>query len=125
MNLSADPGHSFGFTERWFTLGVVSDELLSEMRRKWDTGDDPNPEHYRYGAFQEYLTKRRPLSPEVAISLYELGDTDPDESMGGAMMADILRLPECPPNLFDAAAESGRKHLVRIVERRNKPKGQG
>jgi hypothetical protein len=95
------------------------------MRRKWDTGDDPNPEHYRYWAFREFLAKRRPLCPEVAVSLYELGDIDPDVNLGGSMMADILRLPECPPALFDAATESGRRHLVRIVERRNKPKGQG
>jgi hypothetical protein len=31
--------------------------------------------------------------------------------MGGAIMADIARLPECPAGVLDAAAASGRKHL--------------
>jgi hypothetical protein len=108
----------FGFTVQWFALGIVSDASIDEMRVRWNTGDDPNPEHYRYGAFQEFLAARQPLLPDLSAALYELGAADPDWSMGGAMMADILRLPECPENVLDAALKSDRKHLVRIVERR-------
>jgi hypothetical protein len=107
-----------GFTPAWFALGVVDEAVLALHRVEWDRGEDHNTEHYRYGVFRSFLAARRPLPPELAAGLFELGAADPDGSMGGAMMADIARLPECPPAVLNAALASGRKHLVRIVERR-------
>jgi hypothetical protein len=108
-----------GFTPAWFTLGLVDDATLAQMKDEWEQGEDDNPEHYRYWAFGEFLKTHQPLSPETALDLFKLGDSDPDWSMGGAMMADILRLPECPAEVMQAAMLSWRKHLVRIVSRRN------
>jgi hypothetical protein len=51
----------------------------------------------------------------MACTLYELGAADPDHGMGGAMMNEIVRLPECPPDVIEAAANSGRKHLVKLA----------
>jgi hypothetical protein len=116
--MTADRGEPIGFTAQWFALGIVSEALIDQMRVEWNTGDDFNPEHYRNRAFQEFLDARRPLEPDLAVALYELGAADRDLAMGGAMMADILRLPECPENVLNAALKSDRKHLVRIVERR-------
>jgi len=112
-----------GFTPAWFALGVVDETVLALHRAEWDRGEDHNPEHYRYGAFRSFLAARRPLPPELAAGLFELGAADPDGSMGGAIMADIACLPECPPAVLDAAWASGRKHLVRIVERRRADTG--
>jgi hypothetical protein len=95
-------GQPFGFTERWFSLGLVPKNLLDRMRAEWNLGEDPNPEHYRYKAFKEFLVAHRPLSPELAAALFELGAADPDRAMGGAMMADIVRLPECPEKVLRA-----------------------
>jgi hypothetical protein len=106
-----------GFTRAWFALGVVNDAVLDRQRAEWEKGQDGNPEHYRYGAFREFLAAHRPLAPDLAAALYELGAADPDWLMGGAIMADLARLPECPPAVLEAALASGRKHLVRIVER--------
>lgn len=106
------------FNQAWFALGVVDDAVLAHCRAEWDKGQDYNTEHYRYGAFREFLANHRPLTPDQAAALYELGAADPDTAMGGAMMADIVRLPECPRSVLDAALASGRKHLVRLVERR-------
>jgi hypothetical protein len=108
-----------GFTPAWFALGVVDEGVLARQRAEWDKGDDRNTEHYRYRAFREFLAARRPLAPELAASLYELGATDPDRSMGESTMAEIVRLPECPPAVLSAARASGCKHLVRIVQRRS------
>jgi hypothetical protein len=107
-----------GFTPAWFALGVVDDSVLAQCQVEWDKGQDDNTEHYRYWAFREFLAARRPLSPELAAALFGLGAADPDWSMGGAIMADVAHLPECPPAVLDAAVASGRKHLIRIVERR-------
>lgn len=117
MGDPANGGELFGFTPAWFALGIVDDTVLSRLRAEWDRGEDDNPEHYRYRVFREFLATRGPLAPELAAALFALGAVDPDRSMGGSMMADIVRRHECPPEVLDAAVASGRKHLVRIVER--------
>jgi hypothetical protein len=107
-----------GFTPAWFALGVVDDSVLARLRTEWDKGTDDNTEHYRYRAFHDFLAAHRPLSVELTAGLFELGAADPDQGMGGAIMANIVHLPECPRSVLDAALASGRKHLIRLVERR-------
>jgi len=107
-----------GFTDQWFSLGVMTDAILQEHIVVYESSDDQNSEHYRYGAFRRYLREHRPLSADMVDALYELGEADPDGAMGGSMMADILYLRECPESIFEKAAASDRKHLIKIVERR-------
>jgi hypothetical protein len=109
-----------GFTSAWFTIGVVDDSVLAGLQVEWNKGQDDHPEHYRYWAFREFLAAHRPLAPELAARLFDLGSADPDRAMGGAIMADIIRLPECPAEVMDAALASDRPHLARIVERRSR-----
>jgi hypothetical protein len=52
------------------------------------------------------------------MALFKLGDADQDVMMGGAMMAEIIRLAECPSEVLDVALASNRKHLARIVQGR-------
>lgn len=118
MTDAAEFARKLGFTPAWFALGVVDDAVLARQRAEWDRGEDDNTEHYRYRVFREFLAVHRPLAPELAAALYDLGAADPDQVMGGAIMADVVNLPECPPSVLVAAWASGRKHLVRIVGRR-------
>lgn len=106
-----------GFSDKWFALGLVTRESLLLAGANYEASNDKSSEHYRYGAFRWFLSQHRPLPPSVAEALYELGNTDPDYSMGGAMMADIVDLPECPPSVITKALASDRKHLVRKAER--------
>jgi hypothetical protein len=115
---AADFGALLGFTPAWYAVGVVDQSFLARARIEWDKGEDDNTEHYRYWAFREFVAARRPLSPELAVALYELGAADADQGMGGAMMVDVVYRPECPEVVLSAAAASGRRHLVRAVERR-------
>lgn len=108
----------FQLGEAWHALGVVTPERLAAMRAEWERGEDRNPEHYRWRAFLSFLGEHRPLGAELAAALYNLGERDSDEAMGASMMDTIVRLPECPELVLDAAATSGRPHLTRLVERR-------
>ena len=119
MNDLAESAQLLGFTPEWFALGVVDDSVLVRLRTEWDKGADPNTEHYRYWAFREFLAAHRPLTQQLAEALFNLGAADIDQAMGGAIMADIVRLPECPQSVLDAALASGQKYLIRIVERRS------
>ena len=118
MANNTDIGEILGFTQAWYTLGIVDESVLDRAKAHWDTGEDDNTEHYRWRAFKEFLTTRRPLSPELATALYELGAADADSGMGGSIMVNIVYLPECPRNVLDAASASGQRHLVRAVEQR-------
>ena len=114
---------AFQLSDAWFTLGVVTPERLATMRTEWERGEDRNAEHYRWGAFVAFLAERRPLDARLATALYELGEWDPDHAMGSSMMDKIVRLPECPEEVLAAAAASGRRHLIRFVERRRADQG--
>ena len=106
------------FTQTWRDLGIVDDEQVAASEFEWEHGDDKNAEHFRYGAFRRFLDAQRPLSPEMCRALYELGNDDPDEAMGGAIMAKIITLKECPPDIIEDALCSPRPLLKRLAEKR-------
>jgi hypothetical protein len=105
-------------SDGWLELGVLTEEQLASLAQEFAVGDDPNPEHYRYRVFREYLESRRPLPADTAEALYELGAADPDRAMGQAMMHDVVNLPECPETVREKAAASGERHLARLVHRK-------
>ncbi len=107
-----------GFSDLWLVLGVVTEENLLLSAAEYEISNDKSSEHYRYGAFRWYLRQHCPLADSEAEAPYELGNTDPNYSMGGAMMADLVDLPECPPSVGAKALVSDRKHLVRKAERK-------
>jgi hypothetical protein len=109
---------TLGFTPQWFALGIINDEILARQRAQWDNHVDSNSEHYRYGAFIYFLKNHNPLTPALAIALYELGANDPDYTMGGSIMAQLIRRPECPQQLLDAALRSDRKYLIQLAKER-------
>jgi hypothetical protein len=112
-----------GFTSKWYALGIANQTFLHRARVKWDNGEDSHAEHYRYWAFQEFLRSNRPISPSLAMSLFDLGASDVDHSMGGSMMLDIVRLLECPEEVLAIAEASERPHLRKaVLQRRTKPK---
>ena len=108
----------FGFTSEWFELGIATPERLAELKAVWAEGEDPDPEHYRWRAFQEFLAERRPLPADLARALYNLGATEVDRAMGASMMHRIVSLPECPEDVLDHARTSGRKHLEKAAFRK-------
>lgn len=108
-----------GFTDQWFSLGILTEDSLQQYGMTYESSRDKNSEHYRYGAFRWYLKEHRPLSASIAEALYELGAAGPDPGMGGAIMADIVSLPECPASVSAKALASGCKHLIREAKRRS------
>lgn len=95
----------------------MTEELLQRLGVEYETSGDRSTEHYRYDALLWYLQMHRPLSASQSDALYELGASDPDISMGGSIMVDIIQLPECPASVSAKALASGRKHLVVNVKR--------
>jgi hypothetical protein len=113
------------YTPRWIALGIVTDADIRRDAHSAATGDDPNPEHYRWRAFSRFLDAQQTLAPSLARELYALGKADADFTMGGSMMGAILRRADCPSDLLHSALESEQAHLRRIAVRRLNPDAQG
>ena len=114
----------FGFTDRWYALGIVTPEREAELRAEWAREEDRSPEHYRWRAFTAFLEERRrdgaQLPPALAAALYALGARDGDHAMGEAMMHRIVALPECPADVDAAARATGIRHMASARERRRR-----
>ena len=106
------------FGDQWLRLGLLTEDELCALGREYEAGEDKNVEHYRYRVFRRYLSSHRPLPLQMAEALYELGREDPQPTMGGAMMRDIVGLAECPAEVLEKASTSGEKHLVRAATQR-------
>ena len=110
--------HPLGFNDEWLRLEIVSTERIRELLDEYETGEDPNPEHYRWRAFVSFLDQQPTLSEAKLVSLYRLGESDPHVAMGESMMNKILQRADCPLALLEEAAASNVAHLVRIARRR-------
>jgi hypothetical protein len=108
-----------GFTDQWHELGIVTLELLNQLRAQWLSSEDRHAEHYRWRAFLAFADARPELNPQLAVELYALGEAEPDVAMGGSIMAYVLRRPECPDILVDGALTSRRPHLMKIAQRKH------
>jgi hypothetical protein len=106
------------FSRSWFELGVVTEAEAQQDRLDLEHGDDPYPEHFRWRRFVSYVGKQEAIAPELARSLYELGEQDEDHTLGESIRSTILRREECPPGLFDKAFQSSCEHLKRIARAR-------
>ncbi len=106
-----------GFNEMWLRLGFLTENELIILGHEYEGSDDKNTEHYRWRVFQKYRRSHRPLSPDMAENLYDLGIIDPDPVLGEAIMHEIVSLPECPDTVLEKASASGKAHLIKAVER--------
>jgi hypothetical protein len=112
------------YTAKWIDLGIVTLADIERDALATFTSDDPNPEHYRWRAFTRFMEAQKTITPALARDLYALGNADVDIAMGGSMMAEILRHPDCPTEILEAALGSERKHLQRIAGKRMRPAGE-
>jgi len=103
------------FSQEWLDLGIIDSEKLHRIESEWNASDDNNTEHYRWRAFLAFMQSQAFLDPIIAKRLYELGASDPDSTMGGSMMASVLRRKDCPVELLHVAAKSEEKFLSKIA----------
>lgn len=104
-----------GFTGDWFSLGLIGPEYHTQLLVEFATGEDPNPEHYRWKAFTRFLSAQTHLDPTLARRLYALGLGDADTAMGEAMCVAILRRSDCPADLSAEALASSRKGIAKAA----------
>jgi len=61
-------------------LGVIDDDTLKQQWEKYCKSDDKNPEHYRFGAFVEFLAKKEHFTD---TDIQKILGLDEDTALGG------------------------------------------
>lgn len=113
-----DDGFPLDYTSKWIDLGIVTRESIAEDSSEIAKGTDPHPEHYRWRAFKAFMDGLASMDGSLAEGLFQLGERDPDYSMGGSMMVAILYRSDCPSALLIRALQSDRRHIFRIARKR-------
>jgi hypothetical protein len=103
------------FSQEWIDLGIITPAKLKQLETLWTTREDVNTEHYRWGAFLDFIKSKVLLDAETANALYELGENDPDAAMGGSIMAHVLRHKNCPKSLLQRGVKSEKRFLQKIA----------
>ncbi|MDJ0366909.1 hypothetical protein QMK33_17295 [Hymenobacter sp. H14-R3] len=94
-----------GYTKQWLDCGILTVDDLSKQCEVFQTGEDPNLEHYRYGTFRRYLTANKSLSDRGLINYLRLILADDDSMMAGAAARDLFSLTTLTDGQFKYACE--------------------
>jgi hypothetical protein len=90
-----------GYSKKWIEYGFLDREALEEQASQLALGDDPNPEHLRFGAFRSVLMSRRSLSGEDVDHYIELALADPDQNMGEAALRELAEWPHLEESEYE------------------------
>lgn len=112
------------FSKEWVDLGIITPAKLEQLEAEWAMGEDKNTEHYRWSAFIDFVKSKGYLDEVIAKALYNLGANDPDGTMGGSIMAHILRRKDCPKDLLELASTSEEKFLRKIANEKLAAEGE-
>ena len=67
-----------GYTRAWLEARVVDEECLRQQYDEYLHSDDKNQEHYRAGAFSQFIQSKDSLSDAELEAILHLRDEGPD-----------------------------------------------
>ena len=112
------------FSNSWIDLGIISPQVIEQLKLEWEKGEDPHPEHYRWRVFQRFLADHEALGFEMMQALYKLGEEDPDFATGRAMVFAVVERSDCPTELLERSIRSGHEAVAKLalakIEKRTK-----
>ncbi|MGI4872592.1 MAG: hypothetical protein ACRYFX_15620 [Janthinobacterium lividum] len=81
---------TFGYSEQWLEYGILTTKFLTKQYRVFHSSEDKHTEHYRYGAFRNFLDHRISLTDQELAGYLQLTLTDKYFIMGGAAAQDLF-----------------------------------
>jgi hypothetical protein len=99
---------ALNFPSIWLEAGLLPDELfdlqVGELLREYGgSKPDGGTEHWRYGAFLYWLKKD--LDFKTLDALFDAAFKDPDPSMAGNVIKELVTHTLCTESLLQRAAE--------------------
>ncbi len=102
------------FPPAWFAAGVVTSESAADFARLALASPNRPVRHWLWAAFRDWSEEHERLTPDECRAAYALGEADPDQNLGTAMMCHAV-LRKCPTELRDAARQSDRAAVRRAA----------
>ncbi|MBX3084119.1 MAG: hypothetical protein KF716_20965 [Anaerolineae bacterium] len=94
----------FGYTSKWLEYEFIDGIFLQEQVDYYLTGQDPNPEHYRYEAFKRQLSLYQEVTDAFIVRYLELCNDDPNQTMTKSAVFDLLSHVWLTPSQFERIA---------------------
>ena len=69
---------ALGYTREWLEWDIVDEPYLQAQYAEYSRSDDKNQEHYRCGAFNDFLKRRSGLTDDQVDKIFRLTDNGPD-----------------------------------------------
>jgi hypothetical protein len=69
---------ALGYTREWLEWDIVDEPYLQAQYAEYCRSDDKNQEHYRCGAFNDFLKRRSGLTDDQVDKIFRLTDNGPD-----------------------------------------------
>ncbi len=101
------------FPPAWFAAGVVTAESAAYFSRAALAAPDCPLRHWLWAAFRDWSEERERLTPDECRAVYSLGEAEPDQNLGTAMMCHAVLRRTCPPDVRAAAASCDRAAVRR------------
>lgn len=98
-----------GYTSKWLDKGILTENLLDEQVLYYNTGEDPNLEHYRYKTLIGYINKQNELTDQSLAQVLELIEQEQDVSMAASVAIYIMKKKALTEQQFQLVAQTLRK----------------
>jgi hypothetical protein len=96
------------FPPNWFAAGVVTPKSAADFAR-FAAGAPARPvRHWLWAAFRDWSEEREALTADECRAAFALGQTEPDQNLGTAMMCHVLYQRKCPEDVRTVARQSTR-----------------
>lgn len=79
-----------GYTQKWITYGVLSNEVLQFQVTEFARGEDINTEHYRYETLMNWIRQKDRITDLEIEQFFELALEDPNELMTGSAASSLF-----------------------------------
>ncbi|OCQ22247.1 hypothetical protein A7985_10720 [Pseudoalteromonas luteoviolacea] len=67
-----------GYSVEWLSLGILTEDYILAQYAEIENSEDKNAEHYRCGAFTDYLNSKKELTDFEVHNVFKLRDNGPD-----------------------------------------------
>lgn len=90
-----------GYTEKWIQYGIINVELLENQLDEYHSSGDHNTEHYRYGAFLNWLKSKKGFTNKEIERYLELASEDSNKLMAGSAVKELFKSTLLTDEQFD------------------------
>lgn len=94
------------YSDLWLKFGFLTEEVLNEQIKIFETSDDKSTEHYRYASFKKYLNSRDEFTVDEINKYLHLAKIDEDQMMAGAAVIDLFYALNLTDDQFNKICET-------------------